>query len=199
MPNCDFYACGEDHRLILEFLIADGQCDLWELYSDPGEECQKFESLDDFSAKFGFRDWNSINTTIHLNLYPHNAGGRLSFRRIDLKSVPAPEKAFRFSAEGWGMVQLYLEPPRKGILQQSHTNHNSETRAKTWHSTIPDMGDPVEWNWSAVNSFSRRLNSFVRKSAVDKVKSQVVLPCAHSMRATGLKFWPWDRDPKDEC
>lgn len=196
MPNCDFFACGEDHRLILEFLIADGQCDLWELSSLPGEECRKFESLDDFERRYGFSDWNSINTTMHLNLYPHNAGGQLNLRRVDLKSASAPDKAFRINAEGWGMVQLYLEAPRKGFLWSSHTNHNSETRARNWASTVIDMGDPSEWNWTVVNSFSRRLNSFIRKSAVDKVHSHVVLPKAYAMRSTGMGFWPWDGDKK---
>ena len=194
MPNCDFYACGEDHRLILERLISEGQCEIWETYSNPGEECQRFTQIEDFPRSFGFSDWESVNAAIHLNLYPKDADGQFRSKRIELKKPTAPDKAFRFATEGWGLIQLYLEPPRKGILQSSHTNHNSETRARNWYSTIPDMGDPGMWNWSAVNAFSRRLNSFIRKSAVDKIHSQVILPQAQAMRACGLKFWPWDRN-----
>lgn len=194
MPNCDFFAFGEDHRVILEFLIAEGQCDIWELSSPPGEKLRNFESLPDFERHFDFNDWSRNNTTMLLNLYPHGAAGQFIKRRIDLKSPSAPDKAFRFCSEGWGMVQLYLETPARGFLQSSHTNHGSEKWAKNWHETIPDRGDPMDWNWSVVNTFSRRLNSFIRKKAVGKIHSQVILPKAAVMRSEGTKFWPWDGD-----
>ena len=33
MPNCDFYAAGPDHRLVLDFLLTNGDCDIYELGS----------------------------------------------------------------------------------------------------------------------------------------------------------------------
>lgn len=40
------------------------------------------------------------------------------------------------------------------------------------------MGDPAEWDWAVVNSFSRKLNRFIRKCGVHKIGSREVLPCA---------------------
>lgn len=194
MPNCDFYAVGDDHRAILKFVFDELACDVYELGSEPGRTCAQFRSLDEIMSLYRFTDWAEQNRSLLLQLHPHDAGGKVTFKETILKYPASPDKAVTYSSQGWGLIQLYLQPPRKGILQNSHTNHNSETRAHNWHSTITDMGNPSEWNWPAVNRCSRRLNSFIRKSAVDQVHSQVVLPQAQSMRASGLKFWPWDRD-----
>lgn len=105
MPNCDFYACGEDHRKILECLLADGPCRLLELSSKPGHETMQFESLADFEAHFQFQTWKAV-PAILLQLYPHAAQGTIHQRRVHLKNVAAGAPDYRYSTEGWGMVQL---------------------------------------------------------------------------------------------
>ena len=194
MPNFDFFAAGDDHRAVLEFVFNELKCDVYELSSEPGCSCAQFRSSEEIMSLYGFTDWSELNRSILLQLHPHEAGGEVTFKETILKYPASPDKAVKYSSQGWGLIQLYLEPPRRGVLQSSHTNHNSETRANTWHSTITDMGSPSAWNWAAVSRFSRQLNSFIRKSAVDKIYSQVVMPQARAMRASGLKFWPWDRD-----
>lgn len=194
MPNCDFFACGEDHRLILEHLLDEGNCDIYELASSPGQACRTFSALADFEGHYEITDWRDISRSMYLQLHPHSAGGRVQFKQTKLTFPPAPDKTFTCSTGGWGLVQLYLEAPRRGCLSSSHTNHNSETRAGNWQEICPELGDPGDWNWAEVNGFSRRLNAFIRKQAVDKIKSQVVLRHAAAQRASGMKLWPWDQD-----
>ena len=86
------------------------------------------------------------------------------------------------------MIQLYLESPRKGMLRPSHTNHNSETRARTLRDVIDNMGEADAWDWKEVTSFSRRLNNFIRKGSVGKEGSIVILPNAHKSRSQGIVF-----------
>lgn len=187
MPNCDFYAANLDHRAILEWLLANGECDIYELNSRPGMETVLFEKPQDFEKTYQFSEWEAIPSGMHLQLYVRKAKGSVGHRRIELKHAP-PEKAFRYTTQGWGLIQLYLEAPRKGILQASHTNHNSETRAKNWRDTISDMGEPEDWDWAEVTSFSRRLNTFIRKLAVDKIGSRPILPGANQL--SGITLWP---------
>ena len=157
MPNCDFYALGADHRVILGHLLDQGECEIFELCSRPGHKLVQFRSLDDFQSRFQFSDWDGVPETIHLHLYPTAARGFVEHRRITLSNAPSPDRAFRFSSGGWGLIQLYLEAPRKGALSPSHTNHNSPARASTWSDTYPELRDPSLWDWDVVTSFSAAL------------------------------------------
>jgi len=185
MPNCDFYALGADHRLILRHLLDQGECEIFELYSRPGCELVQFRSLDDFLCRYQFSDWDTIPETIHLHLYPNAARGFVEYSRIALSKPASPDQAFRYSSEGWGLIQLYLEAPRNGALSPSHTNHNSPARAATWSDTYPELRDPSLWDWDVVLSFSRRLNAFIRKQAVAKAGSRGILPGADCFRQSG--------------
>ncbi len=190
MPNCDFYAAGNDLRDILECVLVELKCDIYELSSAPGSPCAQFHCLEDFGVLYGFSEWSELNRTLLLQLHSHDAGGSVNLKETVLMNPASPDKAKVYSTEGWGLVQLYLMPPRKGGLSPSHTNHNSEARAMNWASTCPEMGSPAAWNWQAVVNFSRRLNTFIRKQSVSKIGSRVVLPVAEYMRAEGLQFWP---------
>jgi hypothetical protein len=189
MPNCDFYAVGDDHRAILEFLIEDGSCRIFEMYSPFGQRVKEFHNLTDFRARYDFRDWHlGCNESILLQLYAHDSSAKVAFERIELDPKRCQGATFRYKTVGWGLVQLYLEPVRRNKLHSSHTNHNSEKRARAWEETSPELGPVARWNWKSVTSFSRRLNSFIRKLAVFKIGSRVVLPQADALRNQGVIF-----------
>lgn len=181
MPNCDFFACGDDHRLILDHLFSTMPGRIFELASEFETEIAEFRSLSDVERRYQINDWSQgQHPTLHLQLYAEGADGNVQFRRDDLNPKTCKGATYRYSSHGWGLIQLYLESPRNGTLRNSHTNHNSETRAHNWATTYPELGDPTEWNWAVVNAFSRKLNRFIRKSSVEKRGSRVVLPQAAS-------------------
>ena len=174
--------------MILDFLLSQCVCNIYELSSEPGREVVKFRDLSDFQTTFGFTDWSDIPRTINLQIHATCAGGSVHLKRSNLVNATSPEVAFRYKTQGWGLIQLYLEVPRKGMLSPSHTNHNSESRATTWGETISDMGEPNEWDWKAVTAFSRRFNNFIRKSSIAKEGSRVVLPAAQRTKSRGIEF-----------
>ncbi|WP_035606529.1 hypothetical protein [Haloferula sp. BvORR071] len=186
MPNCDFYALGQDHLGILSHLLEAGECDIYELSSRSGQETLCFKTLADFEARYLIPagDWTQVPETIHLQLHVRAAGGTVHHRRIQFTDTPS----FCYSTEGWGLIQLYLRAPLRERLGPSHSNHNSAIRATTWRKTIKDMGDPDSWDWPLLTSFSRRLNSFIRRQAVAKQGSRVILPAAAEAKAKGLEF-----------
>ena len=182
MPNCNFYAAGQDHRAIFEFLISQGDCEIFESYSRYESELKQFYSITDFEHYFSIIDWNvGPKETMHLQLYPKNAKGNLLKQRIALKPSSCDGATFRYRMQGWGLVQLYLEPIPHSRYSESHTNHNSRKRAEGWSDLIPELGDPADWDWKCVESFSRRLNRFIHKMAVRKVGSSSVLPQASQL------------------
>ncbi|MEM7061977.1 MAG: hypothetical protein AAF572_02290 [Cyanobacteria bacterium P01_B01_bin.77] len=179
MPNCDFFAYGDDHRLLLDHIFKTMPCRIFELVSKFDTELAEFRSLADVEHRYQINDWcHGQHQTLHLQIYADGASGKVNFRRDGLEKCE--DAAYRYSCHGWGLIQLYLESPRNGILRNSHTNHNSETRARNWATTYPEMDDPGAWNWTVVNSFSRKLNRFIRKSGVENRGARAVLPHASS-------------------
>lgn len=189
MPNCDFYAAGTDHQTVLDFLLKHGECDIYELGSRFEQPLRQFRHLSEFEEHFAITDWRIGSTvTILLQLYPHGAGGRFIARRVTLSPESCNGATFRYSAEGWGLIQLYLEPPREGDLHNSHTNHNSAKRAAAWSDTVNYLGSPSDWDWARVSSFSGRLNRFIRSLAVAKQRALSILPHAAALRSEGVVF-----------
>jgi hypothetical protein len=190
MPNCDFYACIEDHEHLLSWLFDERSCLVLEHSSEFGRHLKQFQSPADVLAEFensyptGER-WN----TVHLQLYVLGSGPPFEPQRLDLGSGE-----FRFFAEGWGLVQLYLAIPTVRGLENSHTNHNSEKRAQVWAPDIPRLGDPSEWNFQRVTSFSSRLNRHIKKLSVGKIGSRPVLPGAMRLWSEGKSLIPYSRE-----
>jgi len=188
MPNCDFYAAGTDHRAVLEFVLSQGAADIYELASRFDQPLRRFRSLADFEEHFSISEWTlGAAEPIHLQLHPRGAKGNFLARRIDLNPKSCKGATCRYEARGWGLVQLYLEPPRNGRLENSHTNHNSQERAIAWATTARDLGDPSDWDWEGVASFSCRLNRFIRSLAVAKTGSRVILAQAAALQKQGVQ------------
>lgn len=190
MPNCDFFAIGTDHRAVLEYIFSQGTCDVYEGYSPGDHPLRQLQSLSDLEKYFAITDWsNELSGGLHLQLYPHGAKGKFVNRRIALKPKYCQGATFRHAAEGWGLVSLQLERFRKGKLQNSHTNHNSPARAAAWAEVVSELGDPADWDWKCVASFSRKLNRFIHSLAVAKRDSYVVLPAAAELQKQSVPFW----------
>lgn len=185
MPNCDFYATADDHEGLLEWLFAEQACDVYELSSDMGEPLRQFRSAAQVLSQFertysDGRRWRCVR----LQLCVHDAGPPFEPRRVALDPQACDGATFRYTADGWGLVQLYLETAAEGgaRLENSHTNHNSLARAQAWAHTITDLGAAEAWDFVRITSFSSRLNREIRKRGVARLGSRPMLPGA-------LKLW----------
>ncbi len=192
MPNCDWYATVEDHRELLAWLFAERTCHVFELASDFSQPLQQFARAEDVLAQFdrrykGGAKWHAV----HLQLYVFGAGPPFTPRRVPLNPEACDGATFRYAAEGWGLVQLYLQTPREARLENSHTNHNSPTRAATWAATYGDDEGPAQWDFTRITSFSSRLNRHIKKQAVAKVGRRAVLPGALEQWNAGVALGPY--------
>jgi hypothetical protein len=175
MPNLDFYAADDDRIAVLDAVFDLGLFRVFEAYSEPDR------GLREFHAPEAVPDGPSGR---HLELYALGSGPRAHGPAHDLHPGALGAATFRYSCEGWGLIQLHFE----GVvgeqeLRWSHTNHNTEKRASKWAGASPELGDPALWNWAAVTSASGMLNRVIRRMAVSKIGSHPVLPQAGQLIA----------------
>jgi hypothetical protein len=176
MPNCDFYAFSEDVADVLGFVFAQPGWELHELASRPDSPVRVLRSSAEASDAFDYLHEDGL-----FHIYSPDMKGYVVHKKILFKPGAVPGASFRFSTEGWGLIQLYFGSlrPNQG-LRPSHTNHNSLARARKWSASVPELGDPERWDWSAISRASGRLNRFLRNRAVAKHGSRPILPGAHA-------------------
>jgi hypothetical protein len=192
MPNCDFYGTLEDHQGLLLWLFAEATCQVFELASDFGQPLKQFESADAVLRQFDLRSpIEERRKAVLLQLYVIGAGPKFTPRRVRLNPKACDGASFRYEAEGWGLVQLYLASATARGLENSHTNHNSRKRAEAWAPLYRKLADPLAWDFKRISSFSSRLNRQIKKMAIGKLGSRPVLPGALKVWKSGLPLWPY--------
>jgi hypothetical protein len=192
VPNCDFYATPEDHEPLLTCLFAEATCHVYELASDFEQPLKRFESAVEVMRQFERRYPNGDPWQVHLQLYVLGAGPPFEPQRTALNPSACDGATVRYTAEGWGLVQLYLSAPRADRLDNSHTNHNSRRRAERWEPTyIGELGSPAAWDFSRITAFSSRLNRQIRNRGVATVGSRAVLPGALELWERGVTLAPY--------
>jgi hypothetical protein len=191
MPNCDFYGTPEDHEHVLNWLFADAACHVYELASEFEEPLKRFESAADVMRQFERHYPNAEPWQVHLNLYVLGAGPPFEPRRTALDPSACGGATFRYTTEGWGLVQLYLSAPRADRLENSHTNHNSKARAARWEPIHGIDSGSAAWDFVRITSFSSRLNRQIKKRGVAKIASRVVLAGALEAWESGVSLAPY--------
>ena len=192
MPNCNFYATTDDHTVLLTWLFNEGTCEIYELSSALEQPLRRFSSPKEVLTLFDERypTGNKVRS-IHLQLYVLGAGPQFVPRRVSLDPKACGGATFRYAAEGWGLVQLYLGTVWQGELQISRTNHNSQKRAEAWALVNEQESGVSEWDFKRITSFSSRLNRQIRKMSSGKISSCPVLPGALTLWESGMNFPPF--------
>ena len=188
MPNCDFYAAEADFNNVLDFVFAKCECQVFETYSPFDEELAEFTSVNEIMRRYSIGKCENAAPSVLLSLVPPSGRTLIANRRIDLKPGSVPGARFRHTLEGWGIISLHLGGVGPNGLVHSHTNHNSQERARAWSVTYPDWKPVEAWNWAEVTRISNSLNTHIRKRlSVAKLGSRLVLPVASKLLNDGLK------------
>jgi hypothetical protein len=189
VPNCDFYAAPGDFEPVLRFVFEGMGCRVFEAYSRFDHDLREFscweELVENTDLKLG--DCSNSKLSCFLMLWPFKASDQVRIRRIELNTTARLGK-HRYTVEGWGLISLQLGGKAEMELHPSHTNHNSENRARKWADTYKDtMGDPSTWNWDIVTRVSLKLNRRIRSLATAKIRSRPVLPAAKDALDAGAR------------
>jgi len=194
MPNCDWYGTLSDHKPILEFLFNEKECEIYESYSQFEKPLKMFLKKEEILKEFSrtYKNGKKINA-VNLELYVLGSGPKLVSRKIKLDPKSCNGAKYRYSVEGWGLVQFHLSQTTESRLNDSHTNHNSKKRAEKWALTFPEMDAPSYWNFDMINKFSLKLNRQIRKNYTGKITSRVVLSGAFKLWENGVSLFPFKK------
>jgi len=174
MPNCDFYATGDDFAPILDFIFDQPGWILIENASREDLPLRRFCSRSEIEEAFNI----DVDGPL-LQLYSPSMKGAVIERQITFRPGAVPGARGRTDPVGWGFVQVYLAGLRQGKIRPSHTNCNSVTRAQNWESLgTQELGPVAAWDWREVERISARLNRHIRGLGVGKFGSRVILPAA---------------------
>ena len=190
MPNCDFYAAGDDLTNVLEVVFSLDDFRVFESYSPFDQELKEFKNPKEVSERYSLGECRGTGHSVLLSLFPLRAASPTSVRqhRISLQPEKCEGATFRWTVEGWGLIALHLGGASSAGIVGSHANHASESRARKWEPTYEDRSGSVgEWDWSEVSRASGRLNRRIRKLAVSKIGSRVLLPEAARLIERGVK------------
>ena len=156
----DFYAASQDTKKVFDFIFNELDLTAYLAYSDLGQEMKSYNSTNGIFENFSFADINE--KSINFQLWTPRFEGDLVIRKIDLDPKRCKGHTFRYTAEGWGLIQFYC-----GVLNNklhfSHLGHQSIRRAITWQDTNNKLGSVEKWNWKEVETTGRKIKYFIQK------------------------------------
>lgn len=181
MANLDFYALGDDLRSLFRFIYAETDVVVYELASRFDCDVRRFSSLAELEAVFNL-DGIEAN---HLQLWSPTVMARPVIRRIELR---IPGHSFRYAVEGAGLMQLYLDGQRDGIIYHTHYGHWNEASARQ-----RSMHSADDCDWRALSKLSGRIQRHIRsRLSAAKLYARPILHQAFNtlQRGHGLRFGP---------
>ncbi len=144
-------------------------------------------SVADIEKRFTLSKCKGVTHSALLQLWPVAASDNVTVRRVDLDPKRCGGHTFRYRIEGWGLIQLYLGGTGPKGIVASHTNHNSEKRARAWEGESDSLGPVSRWDWREVVRVSSQINRHIRTNlAVGKQQSRPILPEAAVAEASGI-------------
>ncbi len=150
MALLDFYAVADDLRDVVQFLLSETDIVLYESSSRYDHEIRRFRSLSELEAacKLGASRFD-------LQLWSPSVMAEPVPERIKLTGVRG--HSFRYAVHGAGLIQLYLEGIRKGVIYHTHYGHWNEAGARKKSIFPPDACD-----WRALSRLSGRIQRYIR-------------------------------------
>ncbi|UYN87567.1 MAG: hypothetical protein KIT51_05000 [Cyclobacteriaceae bacterium] len=182
----DFYADKSDKIEILNFIFRETDLQIFDCDSAFGQEINEYKTTDDINLKFDLESGGQFATTFQL--WTPRFKGDLNFRKVDLDPKHCNGHTFRYSTDGWGLIQLYFGGLKNNELNRSHIGHQSEKRALTWETNNKEMGRVNKWDWKEVEQTGRKLKYQINKMAVRKINTFGVLIGADKLEGQGIKF-----------
>lgn len=135
-----------------------------EAYSGFDASTKVFECADDLLSHLSGQRAQGVGHHMFTLRYPA-FGGDVQTRRIALRPEKCRGATWREQTAGWGLITLEFSD-----VTESETtcavSVNSAKRALAWAGTYPELGDPMRWDWQAVEREARRIIRVLRRVAL---------------------------------
>jgi hypothetical protein len=186
--NYDFFADKSDKINLLDFIFKETDLKVFDHASLAGQEITEYKSSAEIESKFDLKNGGSLSQTFQL--WTSRFGNNIIFRKVELNPKYCNGHTYRYSTDGWGLIQLYFGGQKDNILFHSHTGHFNEKGALKWEDNYPENGKVNKWNWKEIKQISGKLkNQLHNKNAVRKIGSYGILAGADFLSQTGIKLW----------
>ncbi|MFM2386673.1 MAG: hypothetical protein RL660_1430 [Bacteroidota bacterium] len=183
----NFFADKADKLQVLEFIFKETDLQVYDAASPYGQDICEYKTVDEISKKFDLDNGDKFANTFQLWAPRHQ--GKPIFRKVDLDPKRCNGHTFRYSTDGWGLIQLYFGGLKNGELNQSHIGHFSEKGALGCEGANTANGLSSFWDWTEIQVTSRRLKYQIHnKLAIRKIGSLGVLAGADKLEKQGIKF-----------
>lgn len=183
----DFYADQTDKLTILDFIFNETDLQVFDLFSPYGQNISQYKSSKEVTAKFDLVNGDKFAVTFQLWTPRHK--GKPVFKKVDLDPKRCNGHTFRYSTDGWGMIQLYFGGVKNNLLSLSHIGHFSEKDAAKWEGTNKFNGNIKDWDWKEVQATSKKLKQYIHsKLAVTKFGRTDVLFGATKLYGQGVEL-----------
>ncbi len=187
MPNCGFFASESDIPLVIDYIWASGG-KIFDTNSATNSLPAEFNS----TAEILEHHRNSIYKCLSIAVWYPPGNGKVLFTRIDLSKNPQYNAGDYYCvSEGWALFHISfggIDDKRK-TLSKSNFGVNSERRALGYESTYTRLGAVSEWNWRAIEKYSRAFSYHIaKKLSVEKISANPVLPGAAQLMKDGYKL-----------
>lgn len=147
---------------LAEFVFDSSEPVVFQAYSAYSQPLSRFttrsEFIADIESEFA-RGQKLLNYELR---YP-DTKGHVAERKIALNPKSCEGHTWRFTVEGWGLIQL--QAVLKDAKIECRVAVNSQKRAEKWSATYPEFRDPGMWDWKAVQQHAGRIIRRMKKIA----------------------------------
>lgn len=135
----------------------------YEDYSKFDSELEKYE-CEEALCEAIYKAVKGDSHSIHFALYYPEAKGHFFEEKKKLNPEKCNGAAYRYIANGWGLIHLQIDLRKKPHLEVRITVNTSK-RAETWFPNYPELNEPSLWDWKFVEKQARRIITALKKCA----------------------------------
>ena len=183
----NFFADKAVKLQILQYIFTDTDLQIYDASSPYGQEIFNYKSVEEISSRFDLV--NGDKFAVSFQLWTPRHKGQPVFRKIELDPKRCNGHTFRYSTDGWGLIQLYFGGLKNNELNQSHIGHFTEKGALKCEDTNSFNGKVSNWDWTEIQLTSKKLKHQIHnKIAIQKLGSIGILHGADTLQKTGTKL-----------
>ena len=120
--NYNFFADKADKINLLDFIFEETDLKIFDLASPYGQEVSEYKTTNEIITGFDLDIGGE--SCITFQLWSPRFGDTIVFRKVDLNPRYCKGHTFRYSTDGWGLIQLYFGGQKDSVpagFSQSHT------------------------------------------------------------------------------
>ena len=182
-----FFATKSDKLEVLDFIFRETDLQVFDLSSAYGQAICEYKTAYEILSKSDFDNGGKFANTFQLWSPRHKR--EPIFRRVDIDPKHCNGHTFRYSTEGWGLIQLYFGALTDNGLNPSHIGHFNERGALKWEGFNIGNGFVGLWDWAEIQTTSRKLKHQIHdKMSVRKIGSIGILAGADKLEKQGIEL-----------